>query len=76
MPVYEWVCDKDGCGYVREACVPVSDRDTEQICVNCHSIMRRSIGNNGGFRLGGGNVGWGSTGYATTLGDAEKFESL
>lgn len=72
MPTYEYVCE--GCGHTATLFLKLKDIDTPVGCSACEvCTMRRQIGNAGGFRLKGS--GWAEDGYATYLGDANKFRS-
>lgn len=68
MPVYEYICDE--CGGQEEEVRTIAERDRVTYCKTCKSVMRRGIGNNGGFRLGGS--GWAEDGYSDYIGDIEK----
>lgn len=75
MPTYSYECQN--CGEKWEEVWSVKERKCAQAlyCAGCFGRAILLCGNNGGFRLGGGDVGWASTGYAATLGDAEIFEA-
>lgn len=72
MPLYSHECPV--CGAKEDIILSLSELDDMIFCKICDQQMYRVCGNGGGFRLGGGNVGWASTGYATTYGDACAFE--
>jgi putative FmdB family regulatory protein len=76
MPTYRYVCDE--CTFEHEVHCKIEERDDHQgTCPSCSKgIMKKVIGNNGGFRLlEGGAVSWGDGGYNTIYGDIENFKA-
>lgn len=70
---YEYICDN--CGDTFELDKSIEDRDkcTGTNCIKCTGgVIRRSLGNNGGFQLKGG--GWADDGYSSHIGDTPKFK--
>lgn len=75
MPSFNYVCDN--CGNSFTLLIPVSERNAplSKPCASCEGALRRTIGNDGGFRLGTkGKVSWAKGGYSTLLGDVWKSE--
>jgi len=70
---YEYICKQ--CGGMVELDTTISDRDNMIDTDECHcgGTYRRSVGNNGGFRMGSGYTA--SNGYSGLLGDDETFKA-
>jgi len=63
MPIYEYVCEE--CGETSEEAYSLKniEKGKEVPCESCKGKRYRKCGNNGGFRLAGGGVGWADSGY-------------
>lgn len=75
MPLYEYECK--ACGKAVEYTLSINQRNKplEEPC-ECGGELKRAVGNKGGFRLKqnqGDICTWAKEGYATHVGDAEKF---
>jgi putative FmdB family regulatory protein len=76
MPLYLYRCSN--CGEDYDVLCKIDDRDQMQgrLCPECNrGKLERVAGNNGGFRLKPGGVGWSEEGYSTHYGDAENFKA-
>jgi len=77
--IYDYECPK--CGHTEEVNVSLEtiEKGADQIMCpqDCQIVMKRLIGNNGGFRLGTKrcSVSWGDGGYSDTYGDIQNFKA-